>query len=277
MPHSRWPRLLLTTTLATTTLVALSAGLSHARPAPLRWEKIHVYHLAPTLVFAKLGLTHSVKNGHTRDGKQGVPDPTFPPGLTDVVPYDAAKLLIVRGTDSGLSLFRSRVAAADVSPEPLHLHAELVRHQEDGATPFGTVDQDEKGDSLPIQISLGNGAEARVYQITTRPSPDGTLWVACRISLPLPPPPAATADGPAPAVFVPKRVWTDPLSRKLRPGETAVFEDLASFRQAAGRKLGATGPDTADDYTLSVTLTPNAAAPVAPVLAAPDAPPDARP
>ena len=272
MPNPFWQRLLLTMTLT-----AFSAGVSHARPSPLRWEKIHVYHLAPTLLFAKLGLTHSVKNGHTRDGKQGVPDPTFPPGLTDVVPYDAAKLLIVRGTEGGLSLFRSRVAAADVSPTPMHLHAELTRHQEDGVTPFGTVDEDERGDALPVQISLGDGAEARVYQITTRTNPDGTLWVACRISLPLPPHPAPAADGPAPGVFVPDRVWTDPLSRRLRPGETAVFEDLASFRQAAGRRLHATGPDTADDYTLRVTLTPTPPAPAAPVPAAPDTPPDVRP
>ena len=272
MPHPRWQRLLLTTAFAT-----FSAGVSHARPAPLRWEKIHVYHLAPTLVFAKLGLTHSVKNGHTRDGKQGVPDPSFPPGLTDVVPYDAAKLLIVRGTEGGLSLFRSRVAAADVTPVPMHLHAELVRHQEDGAVPFGIVDQDEKGDALPLQLSLGDGAEPRVYQITTRTNPDGTLWIACRISLPLPPRHAPTDDGPAPAVFVPDRVWTDPLSRRLRPGETAVFEDLASFRQAAGRRLHATGPDTPDDYTLRVTLTPTPTDPASPALAAPNPPPDARP
>ena len=170
----------------------------------------------------------------------------------------------MRGTTGGLSLFRSRVAAADVSPLPLHLHAELTRRQEDSDTPFGTVDEDEKGNSLPVQISLGDGPDARVYQITTRTNPDGTLWVACRISLPLPtPPPPADRAAPA-AVFVPERVWTDPLSRKLRPGETAVFEDLASFRQAAGRRLGATGADTTDDYTLRVTLTPLPAAPAAP-------------
>ncbi len=269
MPHPRWQRLFLTTTLTTTTLAALSAGTAGARPAPVHWEKIHVYNLAPTLVFTKLGLTHSVKNGHTRDGKRGVPDPSFPPGLTDVVPYDAAKLLIVRGTAGGLSLFRSRVVAADVPPEPLHLHAELTRRQEDGASPFGTADADEKGNSLPVQISLGEGADAHVYQITARTNSDGTLWVACRISLPLPP---AAAD-PTSAVFVPNRVWTDPLSRRLRPGETAVFEDLASYRSAAGRKLGATGPDTPDDYTLRVTLTPIATAPATPAPTAPDMPP----
>ena len=275
MPQSRWQRIFLMATLST-----LGGSAAYARPAPLHWEKIHVYHLAPTVVFAKLGLTHSVKNGYTRDGKRGVPDPAFPPGLTDVVPYDAAKMLIVRGTTGGLSLFRSRVAAADVPLQPLHLHAELMRRSEDGAAPFGTVNEDEKGDAIPVQVSLGQGGAARVYQITTRTNPDGTLWVAFRVSLPLPPPPAE--DAAVATVFVPNRVWTDPLSRKLRPGETAVFEDLASFRQAASRKLGTGGTDSADDYTLRVTLTPIPTAPIptAPITTVPiptPTPPISRP
>ena len=84
-----------------------SSSTASARPAPLHWEKIHVYPPRALGRLRRLGLTHSTKNGYTRDGKQGVPDPTFPPGLTDVVPYDADKLLLVRGTTGGLSLFRS--------------------------------------------------------------------------------------------------------------------------------------------------------------------------
>lgn len=253
MPQLLWQRLFLIAPA-----ILLSTGAVIARPPALHWEKIHVYHLAPSVVFAKLGLTHSTKNGHTRDGKHGVADPNFPPGLTDVVPSDLDKLLLARGTTGGLSLFRSRVAAADVPSLPLHLHAELTRRQEGEETPFGMLEVEGKGDGLPNQLSLGDADSARVYQITTRANADGTIWVACRISLPLPPPPTAPADGTAaPAsVFVPERVWTDPLSRKIRPGETAVFEDLASFRQAAGRKLGTTGTDTSDDYTLRVTPTP---------------------
>jgi len=254
MPHPRWQRLFFITA------TALSAGVAHARPATVHWEKIHVYHLAPTVVFAKLGLTHSVKNGHTRDGRQGVPDPTFPPGLTDVVPYDADHLLIVRGTTGGLSLFRSRVAAADVPSPPLGLTASLTQHQGTEDLPVGTTEQVEISDSIPAELHLGG----RIYQIKGRASADGSYWIACRISLPLPTRPAVSADGTGGAVFVPERVWTDPLSRRLRPGETAVFEDLASFRQAASRRLGATGTDTNDDYTLRVTLTPITAAPITP-------------
>ena len=262
MPHLRWQQSFLITVLA-----AQCAGAAHARTAPVRvhWEKIHVYNLAPTAVFAKLGLTHSVKNGYTRDGKQGVADPNFPPGLTDVVPYDAAKTLIVRGTAGGLSLFRSRVLAADVPSRPISFTASLTQHQGTEELPDGATEPSQVSDSIPTELHVGG----RIYQIKAHTNADGSLWVACRISLPLPPPPVAEGAAPA-AVFVPERVWTDPLSRRLRPGETAVFEDLASFRSSASRKLGATGADTADNYTLRITLTPVTATPL---LAAPAAPP----
>ena len=237
------------------TLLALTAALpAAARSASgLRWEKIHVYNAPASVVFAKLGLTHSVKNGHTRDGKQGVPDPGFPPGLTDVVPYDAEKVLLVRGTPGGLLLFRARVTAADVAQPPLHLHAELLSN----AVP-ASADLDAVNDGVRTQISLGDGGAARVYQITERANPDGTYWVACRVSLPLPDQSGLAPTGP---IFVPERIWTDPMSRKIRLGETAEFSDLASVRQTAARKLGATGTDAADDYTLHITLMPKTQTP----------------
>ncbi len=245
MPYGRRQRLFLVVLLTFCTLPLL------ARPASsLRWEKIHVYHTPPTVVFAKLGLTHSTKNGYTRDGKQGVPDPTFPPGLTDVVPYDAEKLLLVRGTPGGLSVFRVRVAAADVPSQPLHLHAELS--QFGTGQVIGTQDEERVPDGLPVQVVLGD--EARVYQVTKRTNPDGTVWVACRVSLPLPDQSGSAPTGP---VFIPERIWADPMSRKIHPGETAEFTDLASVREAAARKLGATGNDAGQDYTLRITLTPD--------------------
>jgi hypothetical protein len=251
MPHSRWQRLFLIVTL--TLLSALSA-LARTDNG-LHWEKIHVYNAAPSVVFAKLGLTHSTKNGHTRDGKQGVPDPTFPPGLTDVVPEDTEKLLLVRGTAEGVNLFRARVTAADMHSVPLHLHAELFRQGMEDASPLGTQDQDGILDGVPAQIRLESGDMTRIYQITERTNPDGTLWVACRVSLPLPSPPPSDA-APTGPVFVPEMIWTDPMSRKIHSGETVVFADLSDVRQAAARKLGATGTDDAQDYTLRITLTP---------------------
>ena len=248
MPQLRWQRLFL---IATLTFLGAHSALARSNNG-LHWEKIHVYNAAPSVVFAKLGLTHSTKNGHTRDGKQGVPDPTFPPGLTDVVPDDAEKLLLVRGTAEGLNLFRARVTAADKRSLPLHLHAELFRQGMEDAAPLGTQDQDGVMDGVPAQFSLNSGDMARVYQITERANPDGTLWVACRVSLPLPDQSELSPTGP---VYIPERIWTDPISRKIHPGETAVFDDLAAVRQAAAHKLGATGTDDAQDYTLRITLT----------------------
>ena len=242
-------------TLPLITLSVLAAAPASARPTPLIWEKIHVLHTLPSVVFTRLGLTHSTRNGYTRDGKQGVPDPTFPPGLTDVVPYDTDRLLLVRGTLGGLDLFRLRVQAADVPVTPLRLHAELTRRRGDEEEAIGTVDLDEKTDSVPFQISLGEGDAARVYQIKLRADTGNTYWIGCRVSLPLPPAPATSGA----AVFVPERVWTDQDSRRVPLGTAVVYQDKAATRQAAGRKLGATGADTPDDYVLRVTLSPLAA------------------
>ena len=221
------------------------------------WEKIHVTQQLPTAIFARLGLTHSTRNGLTRDGKKDIPDPTFPAGMTDIVPYDAEKLFIIRGTAAGRASFRDRVQAADVPIPPVTLHAELARRTSGTEEPLATADQTDVRDRRPAVLTLGDGAAARVYEITTRQNADGTLWVACRIGLPLPAPPA----GDAGAVFVPTQVWTTPLSRRIRPGETVTFEDLASFRQAAMRKLGLSQSDTPDDYVLRLTPTLATAAP----------------
>ncbi len=246
MPIFHWQRLL------PVALIFIAASGAHARQSNgLHWERIHTYNAAPSVVFAKLGLTHSVKNGYTRDGKQGVPDPTFPPGLTDVVPYDADKLLLVRGTPGGLQLFRTRVSAADRVIPPVHLHAELFRSGGD-ASSLGVQDVRGVSDGVRTEVSLGDGDRARVYQITERANPDGTVWIACRVSLSLPDQSDHAPTGP---VFIPERIWTDPMSRKAHLGKTIQFDDLASVRQAAARRLGVTGTDAAEDYTLRVTLT----------------------
>ncbi len=248
MPIFHWQRLI------PVALIFIGAASAQARSSNgLHWERIHTYNAAPSVVFAKLGLTHSVKNGYTRDGKQGIPDPTFPPGLTDVVPYDADKLLLVRGTPGGLQLFRVRVSAADRLIPPVHLHAELMSPGADGSvTPIGTQDVRGVGDGVHTEISVGDGAVARVYQITERANLDGTVWIACRVSLPLPDQSSHAPTGP---VFIPERIWADPMSRKVHLGESVQFDDNASVRQAAARRLGATGTDAAEDYVLRVTLT----------------------
>lgn len=238
--------------------IILGSHPSSAKPnGGYLWEKIHVTQQLPTAIFVRLGLTHSTRNGLTRDGKKDVPDPTFPLGMTDIVPYDAEKLFILRGTAAGRASFRDRVQAADVPIPPVMVHAELTRRTGGTEEPLATADQTDVIDHRPTVLTLGDGAAARVYEITTRQNADGTLWMACRIGLPLPPPPT----GDAGAVFVPTQVWPPPLSKRIRPGETAVFEDLASFRQAAMRKLGLSQSDTPDDYVLRLTPTLATAAP----------------
>ena len=81
------------------------AGRARVRPQPngFHWERLHVAHAEPTEVFARLGLTHITRLGYTR-GQKKDPDPTFPPGLTDVVPYDAGHTLLVRGTAAGVAV-----------------------------------------------------------------------------------------------------------------------------------------------------------------------------
>ena len=243
-------------TLMSTLLTALVLPAPAGGPG-LHWETIHVLHVDATTVFKRLGMTHSTKNGYTRDGKKGIADPDFPPGLTDVVPNDAEHLLLARGTVGGLSLFRTRVSAADVIMLPLHLSAELSRRDGTRETVIGTAEVDTVADGIPTVISLGDEMAKRIYQITTRVNTDGTRWVSCRISLPLPPSFAASTTAAIPStVFVPSQVWTDPLSRKIKPGEIALFEDLAAFRLAASRRLGRTELDTTTDFTLRISLKP---------------------
>jgi len=235
-----------------------------ARGPVLRWEKIHVTHAEATTVFKRLGLTHSTKNGYTRDGKKGIADPDFPPGLTDVVPNDAEHLLLARGTDGGLSLFRTRVAAADAVVLPMHLKAELSGRAGTQETTLGTAEKEAVTDGIPIVIRLGDDESLRVYQIMTRMNVDGTRWVSCRISLPLPPSPAISAGADvSPSVFIPSQIWTDPISRKVKPGETAVFDDQAAFRQSSSQRLGRAEADTTGDFLLRITLTPIADPPLA--------------
>ena len=160
--------------------------------------------------------------------------------------------LLSRGTAAGRDSFRARVQAADVPTPLVSLHVELVKQGGDTELPLATTDQEGLIDRQPTVLTLGDGEAARVYQITTRQNGNGTLWVACRIGLPLPPPPTDADTG---AVFVPVQVWTEPLSRRIRPGDTVTFEDLASYRQTAMRKLGLSQSDTSEDYVLRLTPT----------------------
>ncbi len=155
-------------------LTAVFAAPAGRAPRPCAGRKSTSSMPCRPLVFARLGLTHSTRNGHTRDGKRGVPDPDFPPGLTDVVPVDAEQVLLARGTTGGLDLFRSRVAAADVQLPPLHLKAELTRSGDaEGTPPLTAGDGQRAGRRSPPRQS-GRRRAARVYQIKTHANADGS-------------------------------------------------------------------------------------------------------
>ena len=195
------------------------------------WERLHVAHVEPTEVFARLGLTHITRYGYTR-GQKKDPDPMFPPGLTDVVPYDAGHTLLVRGTPQGVALFRQRVAAADVARPPLAALADLLRRDGDDYRVLAGHNQEVVADT-PLAVAFDTTGQFPQYQVRVRVNRDGSLAVTCRTALPLATPPTG-----ATTVLVPTQVWTPPVTKDVRPGDTLTFDDLAAARAAARQKLG---------------------------------------
>jgi hypothetical protein len=246
-------------------LLSVSAGLllaapSLARPAGLHWEKLHVTYAEPSEVFARLGLTHSTRFGHTL-GQKRVPDPGFPPGLTDVIPYDPGHTLLVRGTAAGVAQFRLRVAAADVPAPRWQVTLTLTsKNTDDGDTaPALAMQSKEVTADVPAVVSFNTDGQMPQYQITLHMNRDGTLAVTRRtaLSLSAPPPGPAQAAG----VFVPSQVWTAPISEDMRVGDTLSFDDLAADRAAALQQLGPPGSDQSGDYQVEIQVGPAGATP----------------
>lgn len=236
------------------------------------WEKMTVTQTLPSQVFARLGLTHFTRLGYTRDGhKKTDPDPTFPAGLTDVVPQDKEHILLVRGTTEGLAQFRARVTAMaeQIVTERWHLKLELLPKRE-GATDLGDPVEQDLPSERPTSVALGEVRGLHIYQFNVHVNPNGTLTLACRVGLPLPAPPAtgAAPEVGVPAVLVPTLVWTNAATKTIPLGGTAVFDDLASGRQALRRRVGLpdepTVTDGSTDYQIRVTVTSPVAAPEAP-------------
>ena len=180
--------------------------------------------------FARLGLTHITRHGYTR-GQKRDPDPTFPPGLTDVVPYDAGHTLLVRGTAQGVAEFRQRVAAADVAAPHWQLSLTLLRRDGEDYQVLAGHNQ-EVADDTPLAVAFDTTGQFPQYQVRVRVNHDGSLAVTFRTALSLAPPPGATT------VLVPTQVWTPPLTKDVRVGDTLTFDDLAADRAAARQKLG---------------------------------------
>lgn len=234
------------------------------RPAAL-WERITVTRVLPSAVFARLGLTHMTRRGYTRDGaKKTDPDPTFPPGLTDIVPYDHEHVLLVRGTAPGLAAFRAQVVLAEaqaVAPR-WHIQAELLRTANGEAVALDAPWQGDAADNAPTLVTF-EASGTRTYQVAVRPG--AAPLIAWQRGLVLPPVIAAVGV-PSPAI-----AWSPAQTRPYVPGMAVTFEDLAADRPAAPDAPPTTPP--AADYEIKITVTPLAPPPIAaPALpAAPDA------
>ena len=201
-------------------LFMLCASGALARPPALRWEKLRITNAQPSQIFARLGLTHSTRNGRTRDGKKGVPDPGFPMGLTDVVPSDTDHFLIIRGTEDGRTQFRRRVASLDVVVKTLHGTVELVS----GSDPTGIAVASKDllsviaDRAFPVTLNDANGS--RQYQINVHVNPNGWYLLSLRRGISLVAPPSSGS-----AVYVPSLAFTDPVTKLVRPGDAATYAD----------------------------------------------------
>lgn len=254
-------------------LLAASVGTTRAAKPVFHWERMTVTQAAPTQVFARLGMTHFTRYGYTRDGfKKTDPDPTFPLGLTDVVPKDLEHVLLVRGTDEALVQFRARVGAMaeQIATERWHLKLELLPKVSPGANALGAPIEQNLPSERPVSLALAESSGLHIYQMNVHVSPDGSLALACRTGLPLPAPPpvAAAPGGPEPRPLAPTLVWTDAIVKTTPPGGTVLFDDLASDRQALRRRVGLpdapVAGDGAADYQLRVTVSAPEAPPAPP-------------
>jgi hypothetical protein len=243
------------TFLAPALLAAVLLGTApcHARGG-MHWETLHVYNTEPTEIFTHLGLTHSTRYGHTL-GQKHIPDPTFPPGLTDVVPYNPGHTLLVRGTTVGLAAFRVRVVAADVPDTRWQLLVMLRR--KDGKDAVLAQQTKEVRLGAPTMITFDSPGQMPEYEITVKTNSDGSLAVTRRTSLTLQPAPAAAAT----SVFVPAQVWTVPITQNVSPGAILTFNDLASDRSAARQALEQPGTDPNGDYSVQIQVTNAAPSP----------------
>ena len=198
--------------IAVSCLAAGPAGRAGLRPQHGRLslgEAAHRPYRADARSLQALGLTHITRHGYTR-GQKKDPDPTFPPGLTDVVPYDAGHTLLVRGTAAGVASFRQRVAAADVPDPRWQLSLTLLRKDgDDYRVLAGPQHGDRRGQ--PLAVAFDTDGQFPQYQVRVRVNRDGSLAVTCWTALSLAPPSTG-----ATTVLVPTQVWTPPLTKDVR-------------------------------------------------------------
>lgn len=212
------------------------------------WERIPVQHTLPSRIFSALGLTHTTRNGYTR----GVPhgrDENFPPGLTDIIPYDTMSLLIVRGTVDAVAVFKQRVQALDVVQPTWTVQFRLIDPATQNVLGVTVKTNVLMDDSEVAGISQGTINHA--YRFHLYPAAHSQVAIVLRIGV------NAPATGGLP-VFAPSIVWLGPVSKTTAFDIPVVFNDLASDRVTVHNGLGATA-DQGSDYAVEITVTPNAA------------------
>ncbi len=250
-------------------LLTLPLAGQAARPPGAHWERLPITRALPSQVFARLGIGHITRRGYTRDGaKKTDPDPTFPLGLTDVVPLDAEHLLLVRGTDAGLAAFKVQVAEAQIQMTTVrwHIAAQLVQAQGGAAVPIGPPAAQDVPDNTPATLMLGTQGNLP-YQVRVLPNAQGLLKIVWQRGLLL------SGAAAAPGVLSTDIAWSSGVSRTIPQGGTATFDDLAADRVAARQALGLSSETLGGDYGVRLTVTLIAPpAPAAPLVVNP-APP----
>lgn len=247
-------------------LLFVSGTALAARPPSAHWARLPIVRALPSQVFARLGVGHNTRRGYTRDGaKKTDPDPTFPLGLTDIVPLDAEHLLLVRGTDAGLTAFKLQVAEAEIQMTAArwHIAAQLVQARNGAASPVGPATAQDAPDAAPVTLLLGAWGD-RPYQVRVLPNAQGMLEIVWQRGL------ALSGAAAAPGVLAPDVAWSAGVSRTVPPSGTVTFDDLAADRILARQALGLPPDALGGDYGVRLTVTAIAApAPIAPVPAAP--------
>jgi hypothetical protein len=166
-------------------------------------------------------------------------------------------LLIVRGTVDAVAAFRQKVLSLDVPQPTWTIQFRLIDPKTQNVLGLLAETSVFMDDSEVANIS--DGVAKHPYRFHLYPVLQGKVAVVLRTGVPTPNAGGAT-------VFAPAVVWLSPVSKTTAFGSPVVFSDLASDRATVHNGLGATPNDPGSDYSVEITVTPNAAS-----LAAPEA------
>lgn len=242
-------------------LIVLLIPAPTLRAQGFYWERIPVVHTLPSHIFSLLGLTHTTRLGYTRGTKQGVHDSDFPAGMTDIVPYDPMRLLIVRGTVDAVASFRVKIALLDVPQASWTVEMALLDAKSQSV--LGSHTEPDVTLDEPEIVNITDGSELHAYRYRLYAAGPGQIAVVLRTGV-------ITQTAANVPVFAPSIVWLDPTSKVVDLGTRALFNDTSAGRAAVRIGLGSTEKDSGVDYIVQVIVSPN----TAPVSVAPPVSPE---